>query len=541
MRPTVLDSIDSLERQNVVEASASALDIEQALEQIEQPLWVRRRSGGLQVGLVDPDRSDRDSPAYVPACRLEDLGDPGFRSDHGTRYGCMSGAMANGIGSVELVKAMGRQGFLGVFGAAGLPLDEVERAIDRIDRELDAETPRAFNLIHSPGESDMEGAVVDLYLRRRVRLVEASAFLNLTLPVVRYRATGVSCDATGRVIPANRVIAKVSRVEVATKFLSPPPAAMLAELVAQGRITAREAELAAQIPMADDITAEADSGGHTDNQPAIAQLPSLIALRDRLGAASPRINLVRVGAAGGISTPWAAAAAFAMGAAYIVTGSVNQACVEAGTSEAVRRMLAQARQADVAMAPAADMFEMGVKVQVLKRGTLFAMRAARLHELYRAHESLDQIPAAERANLEKTIFQAPLETIWRETQAYFADRDPGRIDRARSDPKRKMALVFRWYLGMSSQWANRGDPARVVDYQIWCGPAMAAFNDWVRGSDLEPIENRRAAVVATAILHGSAVLARAAMLRAQGVGLPPGVPRLRPVWTSPIENRRFLP
>ncbi len=26
------------------------------------------------------------------------------------------------------------------------------------------------------------------------------------------------------------------------------------------------------------------------------------------------------------------------------------------------------------MAPAADMFEMGVKVQVLKRGTLFAMR-----------------------------------------------------------------------------------------------------------------------------------------------------------------------
>ena len=82
-----------------------------------------------------------------------------------------------------------------------------------------------------------------------------------------------------------------------------------------------------------------------------------------------------------------------MGAAYLVTGSVNQSCVEAGTSDAVRRMLAQAQQADIAMAPAADMFEMGVKVQVLKRGTLFAMRAAKLYELYRAHESLDQIPA----------------------------------------------------------------------------------------------------------------------------------------------------
>src|SRR5206468_8273040 len=125
-----------------------------------------------------------------------------------------------------------------------------------------------------------------------------------------------------------------------------------------------------------------------------------------------------VGAAGGISTPWAAAAAFAMGAAYVVTGSVNQACVEAGTSDAVRKMLAEARQADIAMAPAADMFEMGVKVQVLKRGTMFAMRAAKLFETYRAYESLEAIPPADRAALEKTIFRAPLETIWDQTRAY---------------------------------------------------------------------------------------------------------------------------
>src|ERR1019366_8424775 len=54
---------------------------------------------------------------------------------------------------------------------------------------------------------------------------------------------------------------------------------------------------------------------------------------------------------------------------------------ESGASEGVRRLLAQAEQADTAMAPAADMFEMGVKVQVLKRGTMFPMRAAKLYEL----------------------------------------------------------------------------------------------------------------------------------------------------------------
>jgi NAD(P)H-dependent flavin oxidoreductase YrpB (nitropropane dioxygenase family) len=70
-----------------------------------------------------------------------------------------------------------------------------------------------------------------------------------------------------------------------------------------------------------------------------------------------------------------------MGAGYVLVGSINQACVESGTCDMVRQMLADAEQADTAMCPAADMFEMGVKVQVLKRGTMFAMRATKLYEL----------------------------------------------------------------------------------------------------------------------------------------------------------------
>ncbi len=200
-------------------------------------------------------------------------------------------------------------------------------------------------------------------------------------------------------------------------------------------------------------------------------------------------------------------------------------------------MLAQAQQADIAMAPAADMFEMGVKVQVLKRGTLFAMRATKLYELYRSHDSLDKLSDADRANLEKTIFRAPIAEIWQQTQDFFAERDPSRIERALRDPKQKMALVFRWYLGMSSQWANQGDPARTVDYQIWCGPAMAAFNDWVRGTFLEDPDNRHVATVALNILYGAAVLTRARIASMQGVVLPAGVPRLAPLEVDEIENR----
>jgi PfaD family protein len=230
---------------------------------------------------------------------------------------------------------------------------------------------------------------------------------------------------------------------------------------------------------------------------------------------------LRAGLAGGIATPAAAAAAFAMGAAYIMTGSVNQACMESGTSDDVRRMLAETRQADVSMAPAADMFEMGVTVQVLKRGTMFPMRAAKLYEIYRAHSGLDAIPAAEREKLEKTVFQASLEAIWQLTRSYFLERDPRQVERAERDPKHLMALVFRWYLGQAAHWAKDGETARRIDYQVWCGPAMGAFNEWAAGSFLAAPERRAVATVARNILFGAAVLTRSTILRYQGIVLPP--------------------
>ena len=511
--------------------------LEHAIGRVREPFLVVEQPGG-GIGFADPDSSEPNRVVgYLPACRPENLGDTSFCADHGLRFPYVSGAMANGIGSVEIVEAMGRAGMLGVFGAAGLSLERVESAIRRLEASLGQNTAYGINLIHSPSEPELESAVADLFLRRGVKLVEASAFLDLTLPIVRYRVKGLKLDREGRITATNRVIAKVSRVEVASKFLAPAPAKYLDALVASGDISREQAEWATRVPIADDITAEADSGGHTDNQPAIVLLPTMIALRDRLQARHGYERTPRIGAAGGISTPWSGAAALAMGASYLVVGSVNQACVESGTSDAVRKMLAQAQQADIAMAPAADMFEMGVKVQVLKRGTMFAMRGAKLYEIYRANESLESLSDADRSMLEKNIFRVPLDTIWRETQAFFQKRDPKQIDRALREPKHKMALVFRWYLGLASHWANSGEPSRAVDYQIWCGPAMAAFNDWVKGSFLEAPENRGVAVVAYNILYGAAVLNRARILSGQGIAIPPGTPRLVPRPLAEIEER----
>ncbi len=517
-------------------APAGAEALREALVRIGRPAWVFVADGSFVILGAPPARLDGARVAYLPPVRLEDLGDRSFVADHGLRYPCVSGAMANGIGSVEVVEAMARAGMLGFFGSAGLEPAVVDRAVARLGAELGG-APFGVNFIHSPGEPDLEEALVDLLLARRVRLVEASAFLDLTPALVRYRLQGLSAGPDGGVVAPNRVVAKVSRVEVATKFLSPAPERIVRDLLAAGRITVEEARLAPRIPVAQDLTAEADSGGHTDNRPLVALLPTMLALRDRMQERHGYSVPLRVGAAGGMATPASAAAAFAMGAGWILTGSVNQACIEAGTSDAVREMLAAAGQADVAMAPAADMFEMGVKVQVLKRGTMFPMRAQKLYDLYRAHESLESIPAAERESLEATLFRSPLEEVWRGTREHFLRRDPSQVERAEREPRHRMALVFRWYLGMSSRWANAGEPSRRMDYQVWCGPAMGAFNEWAKGSFLEDRRHRRVATVALNLLHGAAVLLRAASLRAQGVDLPPACARAGPLTPEEIEER----
>ena len=325
------------------------------------------------------------------------------------------------------------------------------------------------------------------------------------------------------------MVAKVSRVEVAEKFFSPPPDRIVARLLELKWVTPAEAELAARVPMAEDLTAEADSGGHTDNRPALALLPTMLALRDAMTARHRYPRPLCVGLGGGIATPASTAAAFALGAAYVLTGSVNQSCVEAGTSATVRRMLAEAGQADVAMAPAADMFELGVKVQVLKRGTMFAVRAAKLYEYYRQYPRYEQIPQKQREAIEKDFFRCSFDAEWENTRRFFMERDPRQVERAEKDPRHKMALVFRAYLGKSSKWAVTGDPSRLMDYQVWCGPAMGAFNQWVRGSFMEKPENRTTVAVALNLLLGAAVATRANWLRTQGAWLPAGAAQFAPM------------
>ena len=512
----------NIQKNSLDEVSFDREGIKSKLLNLDRPCYVFKV--GKQIGIANRDiNNERSSEAelllQLPPLPPQQLGDANFRTFHGVKYAYVAGAMASGISSEELVIALGREKILSSFGAGGLQPSRTEAAIHRIQLAI-PEGPYAFNLLHSPNEPERERAAVDLYLRYGVRTVEASAFLDLTPNIVYYRAAGLCLYRHNEIKISNKVIAKLSRTEVATKFLKPVPTKILQQLVSQGLISELQANLAQKVPMADDITVEADSGGHTDNRPLVCLFPSIVSLRNEIQQQYNYSQPVRIGVAGGIATSESALAAFIMGAAYVVTRSINQSCIEAGTCQHTKQLLARATMTDVMMAPAADMFEMGVKLQVIKKNTLFPVRAQKLYDIYKEYNSIDDIPASEREKLEKQIFRKSLDEVWQEIIDRYTEKNPERSAQAQNNPKRKMSLIFRWYLGLSSRWGRSGEAGREIDYQIWCGPAMGSFNDWVKGSYLAEAQNRTVVDIAHHIVTGAAYLYRVQNMKMQGLEIP---------------------
>jgi trans-AT polyketide synthase, acyltransferase and oxidoreductase domains len=264
--------------------------------------------------------------------------------------------------------------------------------------------------------------------------------------------------------------------------------------------------LASRVPMSEEICVEADSGGHTDRGILSVLFPQMIVRRDEIARRHRYLQNIRIGVAGGIGTPQAAAAAFVMGADFVLTGSINQCTVEAGTSDRVKDLLQELNVQDTAYAPAGDMFELGAKVQVVKRGLFFPARANKLYELYQRHNSLDEIDEKTRTQIQDKYFGRSFEDVWRETREYYGGINPRKLRESESNPKQKMALVFKWYFVHSSRLALEGRPDGLMDYQIHCGPALGAFNEWVKGTELESWQNRRVAEIADKIMRDTATL-----------------------------------
>ena len=432
------------------------------------------------------------------------FGSSEFRADYGVRYAYAAGGICDGVASKEMVVAMGRAGLIGYLGAGGMELAELETNIRSVQADLTGGEAYGVSLPANIAQPALEQQTIDLLLRSGVRHLEAVNFIRIPASLVRFRFTGARRLPSGEAFVPNRILARVTRPEVALSFMQPAPKQLIEELAASGQLTADEAMLARSVPMSEDICATADSGGHTDQGVAAALQPVTLGLRDEVMARYGYQKRIRVGAAGGIGTPQAAAAAFVMGADFIVTGSINHCTVEAATSDSVKDMLQGINVQDTAYAPAGDMFEQGAKVQVLRRGLFFPARANRLYAVYQQYDSLDAIDAKTRRQIEDKYFKRSFDEVWREIMARLTRTNHLEIELAERNPKHKMSLVFRWYFDHAFRLAKAGDVEERVNYQVHCGPALGAFNQWVKGTELADWRRRHVADIAERLMAAAA-------------------------------------
>jgi trans-AT polyketide synthase/acyltransferase/oxidoreductase domain-containing protein len=451
-----------------------------------------------------PIIADSVEKVHTPAMRL---GSSHFREDYGVDYAYVAGSMYRGIASKELVARMAKANMLSFLGTGGMSLIQIEENIRWLQKELGVEGPYGMNLLHDMDDPKAEMDTVTLYIKNDIRIIEASAFMQITEALAYYRVKGMYKDKDGKIKCKHRIMAKLSHPGVAEAFMSPVPERILKRLMDKEQISAEQAAYAAGFPMADDICVEGDSGGHTDSGVVLVLLPSIRSLYARLKEKYAYPVTIRIGLAGGIGTPEAVACAFIMGADFVMTGSINQCTVAAGNSDVVKDLLQEIDVQDTDYAPAGDMFEIGAKVQVLKKGVLFPARANKLSALYNQYNSLEEIPEKVRQQLERDYFKKSISDVWEDAKRYLAasGRDAD-ITKAENNGKYKMARVFRWYFWNTVRLAFEGDFTKRADFQVQTGPALGAFNQWVKGTSWENWRNRHADEIGRKLMEEAARL-----------------------------------
>ncbi|WP_020398758.1 ACP S-malonyltransferase [Kordiimonas gwangyangensis] len=449
-----------------------------------------------KVVSIEPKKATR--PADTAATESP-IGAPSFMERYGLEHAYVTGSMYRGIASSDMVIAMANAGCMGFLGTGGMPARDVQDNIGKIKAALGAKRNWGANLLSHPDAPQAELALAKLYVAEDVPVVEASAFVTLSRALVYYRYAGAKRASDGSFQGVRRVILKASRPEVARQFLAPAPAAMLDSLIADGLLDQEAAYVAEHMPVIDDLTAESDSGGHTDQASPFTLIPTFLRVRAEAAKTFPDHH-IHVGAAGGIGSPEAIVAAVALGADYIVTGSINQCTTESGMSPTAKDMLQALDIGDFAYAPAGDMFEIGAKAQVVRKGSFFAARAERLYQLYRHYDSLDDLPPDVRTQVEDRFFMRSFDDVWQGVVEWLSRTDPDLLERAKARPKVKMALVFRWYFKYSADLALDGDASGKVNYQLHSGPALAAFNSWARENNLTDWRTRHCADIAMRLM-----------------------------------------
>ncbi|MFI1758663.1 ACP S-malonyltransferase [Streptomyces sp. NPDC020571] len=406
----------------------------------------------------------------------ERLGSPRFRERYGTDLAWLVSGTGDGAVGDEVCRAARAAGLAACTDPVpGAPRQE---SLDRAGRH-------GWGIGLRPG-ADADEQVTAL-LAHEVRYVEVGHPHGPDAALVRFRFTGAHRRPGGAPVAVRHVLARVTGPDQAAAFLRPPAPALLDELVGTGALSAREADVARELPVASDLAVQHPGGWHDDGADACQLLPALVAL----ATWSPGPEPVHVGLCGVVGTPEQAATAFALGAAFLVSTSLTACAPQARLADPLKDTLARAGDDDVTWAPTERHASLGVLARVVRRGTLFPARAGLLYRLLREHRYFADVPEPRRRHVEEHLLGGP------------ATEPPAD---ARADGRPRTADVFRRYVRETARRTPAGDPLRPLDHQLPCDPDLTHFNRAAAGTPLAAWTARTPAAVAGHLLTNAAEL-----------------------------------
>jgi trans-AT polyketide synthase/acyltransferase/oxidoreductase domain-containing protein len=452
--------------------------------------------------------SDRARPTQAPLARDGDagslLGSAVFRAAYGLRYAYVVGGMGQCISSAELVIAAAREGVLSFLGSRGVTSEELSRHVQRIRAALTSRDAHwGVNIVFDADFPQLDRGYVDWLLREAIDRIEVAGYPAVTRELLRYRFAGRASQRSPR-----SLLAKVSHPAVAESFLTRPPEYLLRELIDQGTLSADDAALARDCTCADEIVVSGDSAWSTSRSNPLAVLPAMRHVRERVAARCPAASRVPMGVAGGIGCPAGVAAAFALGADFVLTGSINQCTQEANTSSAVKDRLCTVGLEDTHALAGASAWSLGA-IQMLRKGTLFPANARRALTLHEAFQSWDKLGAAERERLERQYCELAMADALSLRSEVLNSFVPQLALVTQNDVYARVAAALHGYFDRAERMAQRGELTEEHQFLVHTGPALAAFNAWCAATPWADWRPRSVGAIARRLMNEAAELLRA--------------------------------
>lgn len=424
------------------------------------------------------------------------LGDREFMKKYNINLPYIVGPMHKGVSGYEFVKRLSDNNILSFVGTRGLSVDETQKIVVK----LRGRKNYGVSVDYDSFDKEHEKQIFELLIREKISVIQASSYFNLTENLVLYKLYGAKKNSNGENCIPNKIFLKTTRPEIAELFMTPVPENMLKKMHDEGKLSEEQVEIAKSIPLADEIIVVSFGADKTGSIPVNSFLPQVIAKKNALIKKYGYSENIHVGAAGSIGDPVSALDAFLLGADFIMTGSVNQCTAEAEISDMIKNKLQKVEIQDTEIIPTSHVYEIGMKMQVLKKGVFFTARALKLYEIYNKISKIEDIEPELLAQIQDKYFGKSIDAIYSEIKNELSEKE---IDRAETDSKFKFGLIIYWYYNYCTECAIRNDNVQNLNCLIPVSCAMGRINNFLEKTEYSDWKNRHPDIIAKLIMSGA--------------------------------------